>query len=94
VASADYGLSFLSDPGTMQAKQYTSSSIRVLEDEIYTLRRLMEQSYLEHQTFSSDTVIDLSRKLDVKINEYMRFMLWRKSHSTTMNGSVSRSPFF
>lgn len=92
MASADYGLSFLSDPGTMQAKQYTSSSIRVLEDEIYMLRKLMEQLYLEHKTFSSDNVIDLSRKLDVKINEYMRFMLWRKSHSAAMNGSVSRSP--
>nr|WP_246183619.1 aspartyl-phosphate phosphatase Spo0E family protein [Paenibacillus methanolicus] len=62
----------------MQAKQY-SSSIRVLEDEIYELRQRMEQSYLEQKTFSSDIVIDLSRKLDIKINEYMRFMVRRNS---------------
>nr|WP_246627967.1 aspartyl-phosphate phosphatase Spo0E family protein [Paenibacillus oenotherae] len=51
-----------------------SSSIRILEDEIHTLRIKMEQSYMEEASFSSDIVIDLSRKLDVKINEYMNYM--------------------
>nr|WP_274655063.1 aspartyl-phosphate phosphatase Spo0E family protein [Paenibacillus humicola] len=51
--------------------------MRVLEDEIYALRIKMEQSYLEEASFNSDLVIDLSRKLDVKINEYMRFLRWR-----------------
>ncbi|MFC4099555.1 aspartyl-phosphate phosphatase Spo0E family protein [Paenibacillus xanthanilyticus] len=78
LACADYEFSFLNETGAMQAKQY-SSSIRVLEDEIYELRQRMEQSYLEQKTFSSEIVIDLSRKLDIKINEYMRFMVRRNS---------------
>ncbi|TYP69781.1 aspartyl-phosphate phosphatase Spo0E family protein [Paenibacillus methanolicus] len=78
MACADYEFSFRSETGAIQAKQY-SSSIRVLEDEIYELRQRMEQSYLEQKTFSSDIVIDLSRKLDIKINEYMRFMVRRNS---------------
>ncbi|WP_235948963.1 aspartyl-phosphate phosphatase Spo0E family protein [Paenibacillus glycinis] len=51
----------------------SSSSIRRLEDEIYALRLKMEQSYVEEATFSSEKVIGLSRMLDTKINEYMRF---------------------
>lgn len=78
MACADFELSFRNESGAMQAKQ-SSSSIRVLEDEIYELRQRMEQSYLEQKTFSSDIVIDLSRKLDLKINEYMRFMVRRNS---------------
>ncbi|WP_256252756.1 aspartyl-phosphate phosphatase Spo0E family protein [Paenibacillus sp. UNC496MF] len=44
-----------------------------MEDEIYALRMKMEQSYAEEATFSSEKVIGLSRLLDNKINEYMRF---------------------
>ncbi|WP_258881591.1 aspartyl-phosphate phosphatase Spo0E family protein [Paenibacillus sp. sptzw28] len=72
MAYADYGLTFHNDPGAISAKQL-SSSMRILEDEIYMLRTKMEQSYMEEETFNSDKVIDLSRKLDLKINEYMNF---------------------
>ncbi|SEN77584.1 aspartyl-phosphate phosphatase Spo0E family protein [Paenibacillus sp. OV219] len=54
-------------------RKLMSSSIRLLEDEIYALRIKMEQSYIEEATFSSEKVIDLSRLLDMKINEYMQF---------------------
>ncbi|RAP77360.1 hypothetical protein DL346_02405 [Paenibacillus montanisoli] len=54
-------------------KLLSSSSIRRLEDEIYALRMKMEQSYVEEATFGSEKVIDLSRRLDKKINEYMQF---------------------
>lgn len=43
-----------------------------LEDEISSLRRKMEDAFLECESLTSDLVVDLSRKLDVKINEYMR----------------------
>ncbi|GGD49072.1 aspartyl-phosphate phosphatase Spo0E family protein [Paenibacillus nasutitermitis] len=73
MAFADYGLSFNNEPGTVSARKL-SSSIQTLEDEIYMLRTKMEQSYTEETTFNSDKVIDLSRKLDLKINEYMHVM--------------------
>lgn len=56
-------------------KLATSSSIRRLEDEIYALRMKMEQSFVEEATFTSEQVIGLSRLLDTKINEYMRFKM-------------------
>ncbi|XEC97709.1 Spo0E family sporulation regulatory protein-aspartic acid phosphatase [Paenibacillus tarimensis] len=49
-----------------------SPSIRMLEDEIYHLRKLMEQTYLQEAAFTSEIVIEISRRLDIKINEYMK----------------------
>ncbi|WP_246070609.1 aspartyl-phosphate phosphatase Spo0E family protein [Paenibacillus kobensis] len=49
------------------------SSIRLLEEEIMLLRGAMERMYDEEETFQSDLVIDLSQRLDVKINEYMHY---------------------
>nr|WP_223869855.1 aspartyl-phosphate phosphatase Spo0E family protein [Paenibacillus sabuli] len=46
--------------------------MRKLEDEIYQLRTVMEQVYLEEASFNSEVVIEISRKLDLKINEYMK----------------------
>jgi hypothetical protein len=45
-----------------------------LEDEIYFLRRRMEQMYNQEQSLTSDSVIELSNLLDNKINEYMHKM--------------------
>lgn len=73
MAYAGYGRTSHEESNTISAEQL-SSSIRILEDEIYTLRVKMEQSYMKEASFSSDIVIDLSRKLDVKINEYMIYM--------------------
>jgi hypothetical protein len=42
-----------------------------LEDEIYFLRRRMEQMFNQEQSLTSDSVIELSNLLDHKINEYM-----------------------
>ncbi|GEM_PF-5154298 len=49
-----------------------SPKLRRLEDEICHLRKVMEQTYSQEETFNSDVVIHISRKLDHKINEYMR----------------------
>jgi hypothetical protein len=73
VACADIEQSFHVESNAIST-QHLSSSMRNLEDEIYALRIKMEQSYLEEATFNSELVIDLSRKLDAKINEYMRFL--------------------
>lgn len=70
---ADCGFTFRNHANTHSAKRM-SSTIQILEDEIYALRTKMEQSYLEELTLSSEKVIDLSRKLDAKINEYMQFI--------------------
>ncbi|MBU5442793.1 aspartyl-phosphate phosphatase Spo0E family protein [Paenibacillus sp. MSJ-34] len=50
----------------------SSSSAVTLEDEIQFLRIQMEQMVLQEQSFTSDTVIQISSLLDLKINEYMR----------------------
>lgn len=70
MASADVGFQFHNQSNANSAKRLTSS-IQILEDEIYALRTKMEQSYLEELSLSSEQVIDLSLKLDIKINEYM-----------------------
>jgi hypothetical protein len=43
-----------------------------LEDEIYFLRRRMEQMFNQEQSLTSESVIELSSLLDHKINEYMQ----------------------
>ncbi|MFC5648122.1 Spo0E family sporulation regulatory protein-aspartic acid phosphatase [Paenibacillus solisilvae] len=73
LAYADCGFTFRKHSSTPFAKR-TSSTMQILEEEIYTLRTKMEQSYLEELTLNSEKVIDLSRKLDAKINEYMYFI--------------------
>ncbi|PWW07405.1 Spo0E like sporulation regulatory protein [Paenibacillus cellulosilyticus] len=50
-----------------------SLTLQVLEQEIFVLRNAMERMYREQATFQSELVIDLSRQLDVKINEYMHY---------------------
>ncbi|WP_134903971.1 Spo0E family sporulation regulatory protein-aspartic acid phosphatase [Paenibacillus polymyxa] len=43
-----------------------------LEDEILFLRNEMMRTFQEEQSFTSDLVIQISCKLDLKINEYMK----------------------
>ncbi|GAA3402493.1 hypothetical protein GCM10020370_14620 [Paenibacillus hodogayensis] len=45
-----------------------------LEDEITSLRRQMEDAFVQCHSFTSEPVMDISRKLDVKIYEYMRVL--------------------
>lgn len=59
-----------------EKKPYKSaglSSMRTsLEEEIDRLRRAMEHAYQNEQSLTSDIVITVSRKLDRKLNEYMK----------------------
>ncbi|TKH44383.1 hypothetical protein C1I60_13800 [Paenibacillus terrae] len=43
-----------------------------LEDEILFLRNEMMRTFQEEKSFTSDLVIEISCKLDLKINEYMK----------------------
>jgi len=43
-----------------------------LVDEIDSLRRSMTEAFLREMSFTSEPVIEISRLLDVKINEYMK----------------------
>ncbi|WP_246469285.1 aspartyl-phosphate phosphatase Spo0E family protein [Cohnella nanjingensis] len=45
---------------------------RRLEEEIDTLRRRMTETFIREESFTSEPVMEISRMLDVKINEYMR----------------------
>ena len=49
-----------------------SSLASHLEEEIYSLRSMLEQMVLEGRLMTSDAVIELSTILDSKINEYMK----------------------
>ncbi|MET3208632.1 UNVERIFIED_CONTAM: hypothetical protein ABIC26_001571 [Paenibacillus sp. PvR008] len=43
-----------------------------LEDEILFLRNEMMRTFQEEKSFTSDLVVEISCKLDLKINEYMK----------------------
>ncbi|WP_342417204.1 aspartyl-phosphate phosphatase Spo0E family protein [Paenibacillus sp. FSL R10-2782] len=43
-----------------------------LENEILFLRNEMMRTFQEEKSFTSDLVIEISCKLDLKINEYMK----------------------
>ncbi|WP_235775306.1 MULTISPECIES: aspartyl-phosphate phosphatase Spo0E family protein [Paenibacillus] len=49
-----------------------------LEEEIFILRSRMEQLFLQEKSFTSDNVVEISSKLDMKINEYMKMRSPRK----------------
>lgn len=49
----------------------STSSLILLEEEIHSLRRKLEQMVLEGKEMTSDSVVELSSSLDLKINEYM-----------------------
>jgi hypothetical protein len=52
----------------------SSSPEQFLEEEIYFLRRRMEQMFMQEQSLTSESVIEVSSLLDHKINEYMNRM--------------------
>ncbi|WP_254639271.1 aspartyl-phosphate phosphatase Spo0E family protein [Cohnella sp. GbtcB17] len=45
---------------------------RSLIEEIDQLRRRMTETFLREDSFTAEPVMEISRMLDVKINEYMR----------------------
>lgn len=54
---------------TKRAKK--QNSLNLLEEEIHSLRRRLEQMVLDGKEMTSDSVVELSTILDLKINEYM-----------------------
>ncbi|MEW9105223.1 aspartyl-phosphate phosphatase Spo0E family protein [Paenibacillus alvei] len=54
-----------------------SSKLLALEYEILVLRKQMEQMFQEEQSFTAETVIEISSMLDLKINEYMKSQLMK-----------------
>lgn len=54
---------------TKRAKK--RNSLNLLEEEIHSLRRRLEQMVLDGEEMTSDAVVELSTILDLKINEYM-----------------------
>jgi hypothetical protein len=80
LAVGDYGtfvcsaLSFIREkqsPLTYKARKNSPES-NSLEEEILQLRKTMENLALQEQSLTSDLVVQISRLLDEKINEYMR----------------------
>lgn len=65
IREQDFGQRWL----TKNAKK--QNSLALLEEEIHSLRRKMEQMVMEGQEMTSDAVVELSTMLDHKINEYM-----------------------
>lgn len=49
-----------------------------LEDEIYRLRNKMEQTVWQEHSMTSEAVVQISSKLDHKINEYMKVLKLKK----------------
>jgi len=61
-----------SDKWMVEASRRTSPQAVTLEDEIHILRNRMEKMFLQEKSFTSDIVIEISRLLDLKINEFMK----------------------
>ena len=43
-----------------------------LQEEIRILRIQMEETFVREQSFTAETVVEISSQLDLKINEYMQ----------------------
>lgn len=49
-----------------------SMNDKSLQEEIDMLRRRMTETFLQEDSFTAEPVMELSRMLDLKINEYMK----------------------
>lgn len=63
---------------TDEASHKSSPQAITLEDEIRLLRSRMELLFQQEKSFTSDIVIEISRLLDLKINEFMAHSMKRK----------------
>jgi hypothetical protein len=82
----DYGFGSISNHGLIHEKSKSirwsyrakrkspspTSEHMSLEDEIARLRKKMEQAFLENESLTAEIVVEISRLLDDKINEYMK----------------------
>jgi len=66
------------ESGKASARDDTISKRPSLEEEIFILRSRMEQLFMQEKSFTSDNVVEISSKLDLKINEYMKMRSTRK----------------
>lgn len=55
-----------------KSRSDAASAAASLEDEIARLRKRMEEAFLECDSLTSEMVVEISRLLDAKINEYMQ----------------------
>ncbi|MCD1262018.1 aspartyl-phosphate phosphatase Spo0E family protein [Paenibacillus athensensis] len=60
-----------SEPHWLFKHAKKTASRTPLEEEIHSLRRMLEQMVVEGKEMTSDAVVELSTILDKKINEYM-----------------------
>lgn len=60
------------ESGKASARDDATSKCLSLEEEISILRSRMEQLFMQEKSFTSDNVVEISSKLDLKINEYMK----------------------
>ncbi|UKS24658.1 aspartyl-phosphate phosphatase Spo0E family protein [Paenibacillus sp. HWE-109] len=65
IREQDFGKRWL----TKRAKK--RNSLILLEEEIHSLRRKLEQLVLDGEEMTSESVVELSTILDQRINEYM-----------------------
>lgn len=54
---------------------YKPNRMADLSEEIDRLRKAMTETFLQEHSFIADSVMELSRQLDQKINEYMKQVL-------------------
>ncbi len=55
--------------------QYPNRVTEDLVEEIDRLRKAMTETFLQEHSLIADSVVELSRQLDLKINEYMKRVL-------------------
>ncbi|MDT3425050.1 hypothetical protein J2Z22_000563 [Paenibacillus forsythiae] len=67
-----FGAKRLPESGKAFARDDAASCSLTLEEEIHVLRRRMEQLFMQEKSLTSDNVVEISSKLDLKINEYMK----------------------
>jgi hypothetical protein len=54
---------------------YSKRAAEELAEEIDRLRRAMTETFLQEHSLTADAVMELSKQLDLKINEYMKQVL-------------------
>lgn len=52
-----------------------NDAVASLEDEITALRRKMVDAFVQYNSLTAEQVMEISRLLDAKINEYMKAVL-------------------
>lgn len=55
---------------------HSPSRAAELEREIDRLRKAMTDTFLQEHSLIAESVMQLSRQLDMKINEYMKIRAW------------------